>query len=100
MSTSSDYAAGRNDILRRLGAIQARLDAVARRCRALAKDAVENQENEQDPIHRLKAIEATLGSLEEHLRQIETELRDKESPPETLGTSSQFSTGPHFPGLG
>jgi hypothetical protein len=99
MSPSGAFFAGRNAILRRLGVIEARLNAAARRTREV-RESVESETPEADPVHRLEEIEASLEELEGRLRNMERDMRQKESPPETLGTTSQFSTGRHFPGLG
>jgi hypothetical protein len=90
----------RDKLERRLDAIAARLEAASRRARALYLEPESEESLAEDPAHRLAEIERTLEALEERLHKIETELRDKESPPGTFGSSTQFSTGPHYPGLG
>jgi hypothetical protein len=100
MSNTSDNAAGQHHFVRRIDVIEARLQAAARRARALVSDSGVRDEPREDPVHRLEAIENTLKALEDHLRKIEIDMRVKESPPESLGSISQFSTGLHFPGLG
>jgi hypothetical protein len=90
----------RNDILRRLDAIEARLEAASRRARGLMGETIADTLPEDDPVRRLEKIESNLTELEERLKRIEAEMRDKESPPHTFGTLNEFSTGQHFPGLG
>jgi hypothetical protein len=90
----------RDNLERRLDAIAARLEAASRRARALTLEPSDRKPLEEDPARRLEAIEKSLEALEERLHKIETDLRDQESPPETFGTSSEFSTGHHYPGLG
>jgi hypothetical protein len=89
----------RRDLLRRLNVIEARLEAANRRTQGLLREASADLP-EDDPARRLEGIESKLTELEERLKRIEAEMRDKESPPESFGTSNQFSTGQHFPGLG
>jgi hypothetical protein len=103
MSQKSPYATVGNDILGRLEAIGARIEAVSRRAGALLGTPEERREKnltEDDPVQHLEQIESNLEALEERLKKMEAQMREKESPPETFGTSSQFSTGPHFPGIG
>jgi chromosome segregation ATPase len=88
------------DLARRVEAILERLDGFHRRARELLRQSVETKEPEGERERRLEEIESHLAELEERLKKSEEELREKESPPETFGSASQFSTGPHFPGLG
>jgi hypothetical protein len=90
----------RGKLGRRLDAIAARLKAVSCRARALHLEPEQEESLAEDPANRLTVIEMTLEALEERMHKIETELRDKRSPPETFGSTNQFSTGPHYPGLG
>jgi hypothetical protein len=87
-------------LARRVEAILERLDTFNRRARDLVRQSVETKEPEGERERRLEEIEAHLAELEERLKKTEQDLREKESPPETFGSASQFSTGPHFPGLG
>lgn len=104
MNHQSAYATGRNDILRRLQAIDARVRAANCRARDLFASTDEKEErrapSDGDPLHHLEQIESNLQELEDRLRKVEEQMRENESPPHTFGTTNQFSTGPHFPGIG
>ncbi len=87
-------------ILRRLEAVEARLEATIRRARGMMSESPRGEEPESEAVRHLDEIETKLEALEERLRKMEQEMRWKESPPESLGTERPFSTGLHFPGLG
>jgi hypothetical protein len=90
----------RAKIVRRLEAIEARLEAFGLGPREVERVQAESQQAESDRVRRLEDIEQRLARLEERLRGMEQDLRSKESPPETFGTAKEFSTGMHYPGLG
>ena len=103
MSQNHLYAASGSDILRRLNAIGSRVEAATRRVNTLLRQSEEKGEKlvpEGEPLRHLEEIESGLEAMEERLKKMERQMREKESPPRTFGSTNQFSTGPHFPGLG
>src|ERR1700723_3482285 len=99
MNQNSHHETGRDDILRRLDAIEARVATASRRACSLCSETdtpLERTLPGGDSVSRLDSIEANLAALEDHLKQLETQMREKESPPESFGTSSEFSTGPPY----
>jgi hypothetical protein len=103
MNPKTPSSSGGHDVLRRLNAIGARIESVSRRAGALLRESEEKGKKvlpEGDPLRHLEEIESNLAQLEERLKKVEIEMRDNESPPHSFGTSSEFSTGPHLPGLG
>jgi uncharacterized protein YhaN len=94
------YGGLRHDLVERIEAIEARLEAFNARARDLLHQAVREEHEDGDRLRHLEILEEKLEALEGRLRKLEDEMRSKESPPETFGTERQFSTGMHFPGLG
>jgi hypothetical protein len=100
MSVTSESDMLRSNLLRRLGVIEARLEAVSRRARELIQETAAGEQSEEDPVRRLEVIASNLEALEERLKKVEADMLDKESLPHTFGSPNHFSTGQHYPGLG
>jgi DNA repair exonuclease SbcCD ATPase subunit len=97
---ANSYGGLRAEVLRRIEAIESRLEAFNMRARDLLHLAVKEQRDEEDRLRHLEEIEQKLEALEDRLRKMEEDMRSKESPPESWGTERRFSTGMHYPGLG